>query len=151
MKDKRSLLRVEYNVPLKDQKITDDTRIKASIPTLKNILKSKPKQIIIISHLGKPEGKTVKELSLRPIAKRLQLLLRKKVAFVTNYKKIPNDKIVLLENLRFHKEEENNNIKFSKDLAKNIDLYVNDAFGTAHREHASVVGIPKYIQNKQQG
>lgn len=146
-KNKRVIVRVDFNVPMKDGKITDDTRIIESLPTIKYILFQKPKQLILMSHLGRPNGKAVESMSLKPVAAKLGSLLRKKF-HLTKDCMLPvskSEKLVLLENLRFHKEEEANGEKFAKTLASLADIYVNDAFGTAHRGHASNHAITKYL------
>ncbi|MCM8819406.1 MAG: phosphoglycerate kinase, partial [Candidatus Omnitrophica bacterium] len=152
LKDKKVIMRVDFNVPLdKGGKITDDTRIRESLPTIKYILK-KAKKLILMSHLGRPDGKVVESLSLKPVAKRLSKLLKKPVEKLDDCigenikKKIEETpkKIILLENLRFHPEEEKGDENFAKELASLADIYVNDAFGTAHRAHASTTIIAKY-------
>lgn len=146
-RNKRVIIRVDYNVPLKEGKIADDNRILESLPTLKYILKQQPKQLILMSHLGRPDGKVVESMSLRPVAARLGSLLKKKV-HLTKDCILPihkTEKLVMLENLRFHKEEEANDEKFAKKLAAFADIYVNDAFGTAHRGHSSNDAITKFL------
>ena len=156
---KKVFMRVDFNVPIKEGKITDDTRIKAAIPTIKHLL-SQNASLILASHLGRPKGKVVPEMSLKPVAERLSELLGKEVKFVGDcvgdeVKKVtselkPGD-ILLLENLRFHKEEEEGDENFAKELACLADCYVNDAFGTCHREHASIVGITKFTEDVAAG
>jgi len=146
-KDKKVLVRVDFNVPLdKKGKITDDKKIRASLETI-NYLIDNDAKIILMSHLGRPDGEVVKELKMNNVAKHLSKLLERDVVKVNDCidVKLPEADIIMLENLRFHKEEENNDENFAKKLAANVDLYVNDAFGTCHREHASVVGVPNYI------
>ncbi|RKZ33098.1 phosphoglycerate kinase [bacterium] len=152
-KGKRVLLRVDYNVPMEQGEITDDTRIRATLPTIKKLLNDGA-SLVIISHLGRPSGKVMKELSLRPVAKRLAELLEKNVEFLQNCvgkditkrtKSLKPGEIVMLENLRFHPGEKANDENFSAQLAKHGDIYVNDAFAVCHRAHASVVGIPKIL------
>ncbi len=147
------LLRLDLNVPILDGKITDTNRIDKIIPTI-NFLLSKNAKIIIISHVGRPKGKFKSELSLQPIRDNLSLQVKENVKLVNgsifNLKKdelfkSPDEKIIILENIRFYPEEENNNEKFSQHLAKLGDIYVNDAFSCSHREHASVTSITKYI------
>ncbi len=156
IKGKRVLFRFDYNVPLdKDLNITDDTRIRATLPTI-NYALDENVRIIIASHLGRPKGKRVESMSLAPVAKRLARLLDKDVRMAEDcagdgVKKLidgmkPRD-IVLLENLRFHPEEEANDDGFSKELAACCDVYIDDAFGNAHRTHASNVGITKYVKD----
>lgn len=150
---KTVLLRADYNVPLKDGKITDDYRIKQSLPTLRYLL-DRGAKIIISSHLGRPEGKRDDSLSLFPVAKRLQQLLEKNVEFATDCVGEPATKaasgmktgdVLLLENLRFHNEEKDNDDKFAKQLASLANVYVNDAFGVDHRADASVAAVTKHL------
>lgn len=154
LENKRVLVRVDFNVPIdKNGKVVDDFRIKCFLPTLKYILKKNPKQIILMSHLDpwkdNPAIKKDPRLRMDNIAKRLEKLINKKVAKVNDCINInlPKDKIILLENLRFYKGEKENNMIFAKKLAKNSDVYVNDAFGTCHRAHASVDVIIKYFKD----
>ncbi|MCM8782920.1 MAG: phosphoglycerate kinase [Candidatus Omnitrophica bacterium] len=151
---KRVLMRVDFNVPLnEDLKITDDTRIQATLPTIKYILEQKPTKLILMSHLGRPEGKRDPKYSLKPVAERLSVLLGQKVKFLDDCvgegirKEIEDspEKIVLLENLRFYPDEEKNDPVFARELASLGDIFVNDAFGTAHRAHASTEGITHYL------
>lgn len=144
---KRALVRVDFNVPLNNGKVTDDTRIRAALPTITTLLKEGAKSVILMSHLGRPKGEVKPELSLAPVAQRLQELLGKEVIFVGDcLGKIPDRaRIMLLENLRFYKEEKANDAEFTKRLASHADVYVNDAFGTAHRAHASVVGVTEHL------
>jgi 3-phosphoglycerate kinase len=154
-KGKNVIMRVDFNVPLdkKDGNITDDTRIKEALPTIKYILENGAKKLILMSHLGRPEGKVVSSLSLTPVAKRLSELLGQEVVKLDDCigaeieKKIETSlkKVILLENLRFHAEEEKGDEKFAKQLASLADIYVNDAFGTAHRAHASTTIIAKFL------
>ena len=158
---KRVFIRVDFNVP-QDKKtgaITDDTRIKASLPTI-NYALEKNARIILASHLGRPKGKVAKEFSLFPVAEKLSELISKDVTFPDDcvgdgVKKIVKDmqpgQVVLLENLRFHPEEEANDPAFSEKLASLCEIYINDAFGTAHRAHASTVGMTKYVAEKGVG
>ena len=141
------MIRVDFNIPLKNRRITDNKRIKAALPTIKYVLSKKPKQIILMSHLGRPQGEVVEELRLNPIAKELQKLLKRKVKKLSTCTplKMPKDKIILLENLRFIPEEKKNDAKFAKKLASYADVYINDAFGTSHRAHASVEEITRYL------
>jgi phosphoglycerate kinase len=143
VKGKRVFLRADLNVPLRMGKIMDSTRIIAVIPTIKFILPN-CKQLIIASHLGRPKGKPEKRYSLLPVKKYLEKHFED-VGFATSYSKIPNNKIVLLENLRFHDGEKKNSLSFAKKLASLAEVMVNDAFGTAHRKHASVYALAKLI------
>lgn len=154
LKDKRVIVRVDFNVPLDDElNITDDIRIQAVLPTIRYILDQKAQKVILMSHLGRPKGKPVDSMRLNPVANRLNELLGEPVLKVDEcigdeVKEaidVSKDRVILLENLRFHKEEEENDPKFAKALATLADIYVNDAFGTAHRAHASTEGITKYL------
>ncbi len=161
--NKRVLVRVDFNVPQnEDQTVSDDSRIEAALPTIE-YLASKKAKVILVSHLGRPKGKSEK-LSLRPIAKRLQELLSKKqkkeVVFVEDsigetvehaIASLKPGQVCLLENVRFYPEEEKNDPEFAKKLASLADVYVNDAFGTAHRAHASTEGVSKYLQPRLAG
>jgi len=152
--DKRVLVRVDYNVTLDDGfAISDDTRIRQTLPTL-NYLLTKGCTLILISHLGRPEGKPDPKYSLLPVARHLKAILGKKVNFVKNYltpadqikiKKFPKGSVVLLENLRFYKGEEANLPGFAKKLASLAQVFVNDGFGVSHRAHASTVGVTQYL------
>ena len=151
---KRVLVRVDFNVPLKDGVITDETRITAALPTIKYLIDNKAK-VILCSHLGRPAGTGFEEkFSLAPVAKRLQELLPTKVVMASDVigesaekavSELKDGEVVLLENLRFHKQETKNDPEFAKKLASFADLYVNDAFGTAHRAHASTYGVTLYL------
>jgi phosphoglycerate kinase len=151
---KKVFVRVDFNVPFdEDMKITDDTRIRSSLPTIKYILEQGGIPVIA-SHLGRPEGKVNPKMSLAPVARRLTELLHRKVIFAPDcigdeVKKLAEGlkqgDILLLENTRFHPEEKNNDPNFSRELASLADFYVNDAFGSAHRAHASVAGIASYF------
>ncbi|MCK4670860.1 MAG: phosphoglycerate kinase [Nanoarchaeota archaeon] len=148
-KDKRVLLRVDFNVPLEQVISKEDLKIKAALPTIKYILKKKPKKLILMSHLGRPKGKKVQELKMDKVAKRLSQLLKQKVkkvdkCFGINIDKI-KEQIIMLENLRFYPGEKKNDTNFAKKLAALADVYVNDAFGVSHREHASLVAITKVL------
>ena len=145
LKDRIVLMRADFNIPQDaDLKITDDTRIKATLPTIKYILQSGVKKLILISHLGRPDGKVIAKYSLKPVALRLQELLNEPVLFLNNCigdevkKQITSakERIILLENLRFHAEEETNDANFAKELTVGADLFINAAFGPAHRAHA---------------
>lgn len=152
--DKKVIVRVDFNVPLKDGQITDDARIVKALPTLQYILDKRPKCLILMSHLGRPKGKVDPQYSLKPIAEYLPKVLLQTISLlddcVGDEVKQQIDRkqvgeIVLLENLRFHAQEEKNDPEFAKKLAELADVYVNDAFGTAHRAHASTEGITKYL------
>jgi phosphoglycerate kinase len=153
LKNKRVLVRVDFNVPLKDGAITDDTRITAALPTLKYILEQKGATLVLMSHLGRPK-KPDKENSLAPVAERLSKLLGRKVTLATDcvgpeaeavVKAMKPGDVVMLENVRFHPEEEKNDPAFARKLAAMGDVYVNDAFGTAHRAHASTEGVARIL------
>jgi phosphoglycerate kinase len=153
--DKRVLIRADFNVPLDDaHQITDDTRIRSTLPTINRAVDEGAK-IILCSHLGRPMGKRDPKSSLAPVAKRLQRLLGKEVAFAPDcigpsveamVAKMKQGDVLLLENLRFHIGEEQNDLAFSQSLAALADVYINDAFGAAHRAHASIVSIPRFIK-----
>lgn len=152
--DKKVLVRVDFNVPLNDKgEITDDTRITASLPTIQYLLEQKA-AVILMAHLGRPKGQVKPELSLAPVAKHLGKLLGKKILFAPDCvgeaaqsaaSKLKPGHILLLENLRFHKEEEKNDMEFAEKLASLADLYVNDGFGVSHRAHASVEGVTHFL------
>lgn len=154
VKNKRVLVRVDFNVPLDDKgNVTDDTKLKASLPTIKYLIKNKA-MIILMCHVKDPKGEIIENLKTAKIAKRLQKLLKKKVYYIDDcigqdvedfIDKMVDGEVLLLENLRFYKEEKENNAKFASALADLADLYVNDAFGTAHRPHASIIGVPKHL------
>ena len=151
---KKVLVRVDFNVPLNDKgEITDDTRITASLPTIQYLLEQKA-AVILMAHLGRPKGQVKPELSLAPVAKHLGKLLGKKILFAPDCvgeaakaaaSKLKAGHILLLENLRFHKEEEKNDMEFAEQLASLADLYVNDGFGVSHRAHASVEGVTHFL------
>lgn len=155
VKGRKVLVRCDFNVPLKDGKITDENRLMGALPTIKYIME-KGGKVILCSHLGKPKGEPKQELSLAPVAKRLSELLNKEVLFPAdnevvgeNAKKaVENMKdgdVILLQNTRYRKEETKNEEAFSKELASLADIFVNDAFGTAHRAHCSTVGITEFV------
>jgi len=150
---KKVLVRVDFNVPLKADKIKDDTRILAAVPTIRYLLKHNT-SLILISHLGRPKGQRRPDLSLAPVAKRLAEILDIPVVFVDDcigekvnqaVSSLKSGEVLLLENLRFHPEEEKNDPEFAKKLADLADIYVNDAFGVAHRAHASTEGITHFL------
>ena len=157
---KRAFIRVDFNVPIKNGVIEDDTRIRASLPTIEYAI-DKGATVILASHLGRPKGKIAPEFSLRPVAERLGQLIGRPVVFaqdsvgekvtqaVAEAKK--SGAVVLLENLRFHPEEEKNDPKFAEALAAVADVYVDDAFGAAHRAHASVEGITHFVRQAAAG
>ena len=153
LSQKKVLLRLDLNVPLKDGNITDETRIDKIIPVINFLIKKKSK-IIIISHVGRPNGKINKILSLKPICVNLEKKIKKKIKLLDDdifelkkddLFKSPEDQIILLENIRFYKEEEKNDVSFAKHLASLADLYVNDAFSCSHRDHASVSKITEFL------
>lgn len=151
---KRVLVRVDFNVPLDEAgNITDDTRIRAALPTIRELI-NKGAKVILASHFGRPKGKVVDSMRLTPTAKRLGELLGQEVVMCDDcigdsvaaaIANLQNGQVALLENVRFHAEEEKNDPEFAKQLAANADLYVNDAFGTAHRAHASTEGVTHYL------
>lgn len=155
VKDKKVIVRCDFNVPLKDGKITDDTRIKAALPTIE-YLKEQGAAVILMSHLGRPDGQAKSEYTLEPVSKRLSELLGTDVIFAKSDVVVDNNvkgqaeklkfgQIMLLENVRFRKEETKNGADFAKELAYLADIFVNDAFGTAHRAHASTAGVADYL------
>ena len=150
---KRTLVRVDFNVPLQDGEVSDETRLVASTPTIRYLL-HKSARVILMSHLGRPEGVDAR-YSLRPVGRRLERLLRMPVAFAEDCvgpdaeamaRGLGDSRLLLLENLRFHPEEEDNDPTFARRLAGLGELYVNDAFGTAHRAHASTAGVPRLLK-----
>jgi len=155
-KGKTVLMRADFNVPQDaNLNITDDTRIRATLPTIKYILSRDVKKLVLMSHLGRPDGKVVAKYSLKPVAARLKELLGQDVLFLNdcigeNIKQeidSSREKIILLENLRFHAEEEANDAGFAKQLAGLAEVFVNDAFGTAHRAHASTEGVTHFLRS----
>jgi len=153
LKGKRVLIRVDFNVPLEQGRVTDDTRIRESLPTIRYARHQKAR-VILCSHLGRPKGKPSPELSLRPVAVRLSELIGEPVGMAEDcvgetvheaVAKLRAGEVLLLENLRFHPEEEQNGAEFSRALAGLCDVYVNDAFGAAHRAHASTAGITRFV------
>jgi len=155
LKNKTVLVRADFNVPQDaDLRISDDTRIRATLPTIKYILQNGAGKLVLMSHLGRPDGKVVEKYSLKPIAQRLEELLGVPVKFLNdcvgdNIKKeieAAGEKVILLENLRFHAQEEANDANFARQLASLADVFVNDAFGTAHRAHASTEGVAHYLK-----
>lgn len=154
LKDKRVLVRVDFNVPQDDSgAITDDTRIRAALPTIQEILK-KGGRPVLMSHLGRPKGKVVESMRLTPMGKRLGELAKVPIVKLDDcvgpavrdaIAKAPKGSIVLLENVRFHAGDETSDAAFSKELAQNGDVFVNDAFGSSHRDHASVCGVARFL------
>jgi len=147
IKDKKVILRVDFNVTIQNGKVTEDFRMRATLPTTEYLLENNARRIIILSHFGRPDGERDLKYSLAPVAKHLSKLLNREVEFLENMESAEKfqGKIALLENLRFYKEEEQNDEAFSKKLAALGEVFLQDAFGVCHREHASIVGVPKLL------
>jgi len=158
LRDKTVFLRVDFNVPLEQGRITEPHRIESALPTIRLIL-DRAKRVVIASHLGRPDGKVVPKYSLRPVRDHLEQSLKQPVLLapdcigpeVERILQDPSHRVILLENLRFHKEEERNETPFSEELASLADVYVDDAFGAAHRAHASISGMARFFRQKAAG
>lgn len=159
IKGKAVFIRVDFNVPIREGKISEDYRIRRTVPTI-DYLVDRGAKVIVASHMGRPRGTVMESLSLRPVASRLTELLGREVKFVGKVigeevrdavKNLNNGEVLLLENLRFHKEETDNDPDFSKELASYADIYINDAFGTSHRKHSSTYGVAQHFSVKLAG
>ena len=151
---KRVLVRVDFNVPLQHRVVMDDTRIRAALPTIRKIIAQSPQFVVLLTHVGRPNGERIAPLSVKPIAERLTKLLRREVTVADDcvgpkvesiLSTVEKGGVVMLENLRFHEQESQNDSRFAARLAAHGDVFVNDAFGTVHRAHASTVGIAKIL------
>ncbi len=154
LKGKRVLVRVDFNVPVENGTVTDDTRVRAAVPTLKYILDQKPRSVVLMSHLGRPKGGPEPKYSLAPVAPVLERLLGQKVYFAEDCvgptaeqaaADLPEGGVLLLENTRFYKGEEKNDLDLAQQMVRLGDIYVNDAFGSAHRAHSSTEGVARYL------
>jgi len=152
-KNKRVLVRVDYNVPIKNGIIQYDWRIELTLPTIEYILKQSRSKIVLLSHLGRPDGKIMPEFSLKPVAEKLSKLLKKEIKFISNIKSLEGDEmtrnlrdgeVALAENIRFHPEEEKNDEQFAVEICHHFGVFVNDAFSASHRAHATVAQIPRF-------